>query len=132
MARGKKTGGKDFQPGHSVRPPPRPPDLKRAAKLTKTELDRLMNKYLNLDRALIAAEMAKPEATMLELLIGGIVMKAAKDHDHIRFDFVLNRLLGKVREQIEHTVLQPTIIHRLSGETVELGMQTIEGETTDE
>lgn len=106
--------------------PKTPADVKAAKNLTKTELDRLINKYLNLDKVQMAAEMSKPTATMLELVIGGIVMKAAKDHDHIRFDFVLNRLLGKVREQIEHTVMRPTIIHRLSGEQVELGMQPIE------
>lgn len=48
-----------------------------------------------------------------------LVAKAAKG-DLVALEFLLNRLVGKVKDQMELTEMKPVIIKRRSGEEVEL------------
>jgi hypothetical protein len=106
MAKGRKTGGKPFPPGKSGNPngrPALPPDVRDAQKLTNDEYMRISTNFMAMTRTEIQEALQRPDATMLELMVGGIVAKAAKDHDYLRATFLLDRVIGKVKEQIETT-----------------------------
>lgn len=100
-----------------------PKEVLRAKATNRVSLEKALQKFLALDRAELQRCLQDPRATMLELAIGTIVAKAAKDGDQIRLNFILDRLIGKVKEQISIEIPAPTVIKRFgSEETVVLGV----------
>lgn len=124
MAKSKTT----FKPGQSGNPngrPKLPEDIRKASQLTNEEFIRIANRFFSMTRGEIQETLQDPKATLLELIVGGIAAKAAKDHDHYRAEFLLQRTIGKVKDQLEVTMPKPTIITRPSGEQVILGTEII-------
>lgn len=106
MAKGKKTGGRDFLPGQSGNPngqPKVPQEIKDARQLTKLELERLLNKYMVMTKDEVQEALKNPATPALELMIGSIVAKAVSGGDDKRLNFLLERMIGKVKEKVEHT-----------------------------
>lgn len=104
MPRGKKTGGRNFLPGQSGNPngrPNVPEDLKQARNLNRIELDRLLNKMLGSTKAELETILKNPSSTLLEITVCGILAKAAQGGDHQRLNFILERLVGKVKDVVE-------------------------------
>lgn len=107
MAKGKKTGGRDIQPGEVRNPNGRPkvPEyLKKAKKMNKVLLDKYLNKYINMNmtglrRALEDSKKVTSEVSAMEVMIIRVVMEAVRKGDHKILDFVLNRTVGKVKEE---------------------------------
>lgn len=103
MAKGKKTGGRNFKPGQSGNPKGPatiPADIKAARELSKIEFERIANKYLFMTKNEITAAAMNAETPALELLVGSIVHKAVVEGDERRLNFLLDRLIGKVAERI--------------------------------
>lgn len=102
MAKGTKTGGRNFKPGNKAASgkgrPPLPPDLKEAKLLTNTAFMALVQRFLVMDWTTLQAHLQNPTTPMLEVIVGSIVAKAATGSDHARLDFLLQRLIGKVQE----------------------------------
>jgi hypothetical protein len=48
--------------------------------------------------------LADPKTTALELMIGGIIMKAVTEQDQHRAEFLLNRIIGRVAIQADITM----------------------------
>lgn len=97
--------------------------------MTQIELERSVNKFLYMPAAEIEAALAAPETTMLDRMIANIIAQAALKGDQMRLDFVLNRLIGKVKDQIEFSLPKPFIVARSDGTQLELGAKL---ETEDE
>lgn len=113
MARGKKTGGKDFVHGDPrAGRPKKDPTLAKAAKLTRTEAEQLLTKFMQMDIEELESVLRDKKKKCVEHMIGRIVLMGIKNGDHARLDFMLNRLIGKVKENVEHTVV-PKIIHNI-------------------
>lgn len=103
MAKGKKTGGRDFVPGKSGNPkglPPIPADVKEARKLNQIEFERIVNKFLYMTREEVSKYAQAPGTPTLELLIASILSKAVTQGDQSRLNFVLDRLIGKVADRV--------------------------------
>jgi hypothetical protein len=116
---------KQFKPGQSGNPggrPKLPEDIKKARKLNQVELERAVNHLLFCTRDELQAIVKNPETPMLEVMVASIMAQAATKGDQMRLEFVLARLIGKVKDQLEVTVPTPFVIRRPSGETLELGM----------
>lgn len=98
MAKGKKTGGRDFKKGHKGGPgkPPVPPDLRAARDLTRLEFERTANKYLFMKKLDFQKAINDPEIPMFELMMANIVFKATTEGDERRLEFLCSRLIGKV------------------------------------
>ena len=132
MAKGKKTGGRDFKPGQSgnpLGPPVLPPEVKEARKLTRIEFERIASQYMQMTKEEITKKLQDPKSTTLELIVMTIIHKAVKDGDQHRLDFLLNRLIGKVKDEVDVNVYpKPTIIQKRDGTQEILGVEEIEEE----
>lgn len=99
MAKGRKTGGRDFVPGQSGNPagkPPTPEDVKNARKENTSEVTRILTKHLAMSRDQLAGVVRNPATTSMELLVAGILLKAITAGDHSRAQFIFDRAFGKV------------------------------------
>ncbi len=133
MAKGKKTGGGPlFGPGNQYGRPKVPEDIKEGRRLNKSELERIMTKLLNMEPDELKAHLAKRKMPCKEMLIGTIILKAIQGGDHYRTTFLLDRLIGKVKEQVEMTGMKLFTIEKKfgpdAGTKVLLGAQPIEVE----
>jgi hypothetical protein len=68
-------------------------------KLNKTQFSISANKFLNMTRDEITTALNDPKASMLDLLLGGIIAKAVKDSDVSRANFILDRLIPRLKTQ---------------------------------
>jgi hypothetical protein len=98
-----KVIGRPFPKGVSGNPggkPATPKDIKEARSMGRIEFERLLNKFIHMDRATLSEYVKRPDATAMELLIASIVSKAITGGDHLRANFVLDRLIGKVADNL--------------------------------
>lgn len=118
--------GKPFKKGNQAGKgkgrPSMPKDLKEVKSLTKSHVEKVMNKFADMTKAEIEAVIRDPNTTMLEHMVGSIAIKAVKDGDQQRLNFLLDRTIGKVKEVKEIVLPEPTYIQRTSGEVLELGV----------
>jgi len=106
MARGKKTGGNDIKKGESRNPhgrPKTPAYLKVANKLTKIRFQEILHKYF--DHSLEDLKMAYigKNTPALDLVVIKVLIEAIRKGDEKRLGFLLDRTIGKVKEEIEVT-----------------------------
>ena len=108
MARGKKTGGKDFKKGGPPGPgrPQLPEDIKKARELNTVELTRILNELVYCSKGELEAKIKNPATDMLEVIGASILLKGADFGDPMRLNFILDRLVGKVKEQVEVESIQ--------------------------
>ena len=131
MAIGKKSGGRDFEPGQSGNPngrPKLPGDIKEARKLNAIEFERIANKFLFLSREEIKAIVNDPDTTMIENLIASIYVRGVTEGSYQHLDFILNRLIGKVKDKVE-VESKPFIVRLLDGSEIHMGHKPEEKET---
>lgn len=106
MAKGFKTGGRDFVKGVVTNPKGRPKvssQLKEIKQLNATRLAELLNEFINMDKEALIAKSKDPSTTVFELIICSILKNAYDKGDQQRINFILDRLVGKVKDQVEHT-----------------------------
>jgi len=85
-----------YKPGQSGNPGGRPKDA-----IDRKKVDAIMNKFSHLSRAQLEAKVNSPETTMLELMIASVMVRAVKDGDASRLNFLLDRSIGKVKDVVE-------------------------------
>ena len=126
MAKGKKTGGKNFTKGKSGNPkgrPKTPPDVRNIRALSKTEFTRIANEFLWLSTTAADKKLKSRGLSQFEKAVGQTVKKAAAG-DLMRLNMVLDRLIGKPRDKMELTVPKPFIILNADGtEAMTLGAE---------
>lgn len=102
MAKGKKTGGKDFAPGVSGNPngrPPVPADIRAARDLNRVEFDALSNTLLRFTKKELDELLKDKDTPALTIIIARIVRSAMWSSDPKRLIFLMNRMIG--RPQLE-------------------------------
>lgn len=93
-----------------------PPDLKQARLENAKDIEAIMYKYMNSTIEELKSAFADPLTSSKELIVIQILITAIKQADEKRFDFILNRTIGKVVEKIDHTVeSKPSILVRQDG-----------------
>lgn len=98
---------KPFKKGQSGNPsgkPKVPTEIREAQKVTSQEFVRVASEFLLMDRRQIKERLENPTASMLEMLIGGIIAKAATTSDYQRANFILDRTIGRVAVDINASV----------------------------
>lgn len=113
-----------WKPGQSGNPEGRtklPEDIRAAKKLNKIELERLLNLYLTLSDEEIKTRLLDNKTPQLEKMIASIVCKAIDSGDQQRLTFILDRLVGKVKDEVDVNLIpRPVIIERHDGSEIEL------------
>ncbi len=119
MAKGKKTGGKDFPKGHTFsvghgRPP---------TKLTSEEREKLKNMSEDIQRNLVQAThdllngkvltiqeiRNNKEENALKGILSSVLMKAFNKGDMKPIDTILNRVIGPVKQRVDITTKDESI-----------------------
>ena len=93
-----------FKPGVSGNPSGRihpPKDILEARKISQIEYERIVNKYLFMTDEEFDTDMARPDRTKFEKLLGGIIDCAIKKKDERKAEWLLARTLGKMRDRLE-------------------------------
>lgn len=121
MAKGKKTGGRDFKPGVVTNPlggGAHNPNLRRVKRLTKEAVAEIGELILNNDLEALQAVVdsaakskgGQPNPTydpkkhsVLEIWFAAIAVKAIQKGDPLALNAILNRITGKVPEEIKHS-----------------------------
>lgn len=104
MAKGEKTGGKNFKKGHAPMGgrPSLTEEQKEFKKLTTKQYINLLNKYLGLSfKELTELEKTKDKLTILEGYILNCFIVGTKKGDYKTLELMLNRLIGKPVQKIE-------------------------------
>ena len=78
-----------------------PNDIREAKTMDKIQFARILHKFVHMRKDQLSDSLRNPNATMLELMVGHIVAKAAKDGDTVRATFLLDRMIGKVADQVD-------------------------------
>ncbi len=133
MARGKKTGGKDFTVGHSVRsggPGPLPPEIKQIALKTKKEALALLGEMLQKPFDEIVEIFKDGSRSGFDHVLASIIVHTKKGSSrHLQEMF--DRLYGKVPQatDIKLTMPEPLYVEYADGTGVALLSETkvIEG-----
>lgn len=102
MAKGKKTGGRDFEPGESGNPsgrPNLPEEIKQGRKLNNLELEYILTKYLRCSSAFLMEASRDVTLPALDQIAIRIILKAIESGDHFRMNFILERLVGKAPDR---------------------------------
>ena len=118
-----------FKPGQSGNPKgrkPLPPGEKGLAGLTKNKVRQLFGKFMGLTTQEIIAKCEDKTTPALEMILGRIILKAISTGDYTRLEFLLNRVVGKVKDEIDHTTREHFTITYADGSKEILG--TNEGE----
>lgn len=106
MARGFKTGGKDFEKGNKFGKlgggrPPTPDDVKEAKNLNRTKMIRILNKFLDWPLNDLVTFVQDKNNPVLEVLVARVLVEGIKKGDQTRLNFLLDRTVGKVVEKFE-------------------------------
>jgi hypothetical protein len=130
MARGIKTGGRDFVKGDPrAGRPPLPSDLKQARAYSKAEVQASLSRFLRMNIDELKAAVLDPRRPVIDHLVGSICVKGIKHGDHARLNFLLDRLIGKVKDEDDATLrvaaiamqmqtLSPEQVIRLANEAI--------------
>ena len=116
---GKGSEKTQFKKGISGNPkgkPKYPDDLKAARSEYQADLEAMIFKHQGSSLQSLKDKFQDPNTSVKELMIIKLMIKALELADYQRFDFLLNRTIGKVKEQIDHTVTtKPSILVKTDG-----------------
>lgn len=115
-----------WKPGQSGNPsgrPPLPPEVKEAKRLNKATLETIVNTYLFMPLELLRGKLEDRSLPAVECWMISIIYKGLMSGDWGGFEWIAQRLVGKVKETIEVSAVVPYLIHRPSGEVLELGVK---------
>lgn len=105
MARGKKTGGRDFKKGQSGNPRgPKPAPLEERMKMRLTQALFILtaNKYLFSTKAEIKEILENPNTIALDLAVVSWIHAGIKGDGRL-LELLISRLIGKMTLSIEHS-----------------------------
>lgn len=101
-----------------------PKDLKEIRKkYSKEVIQGLLAQCLDKGVDELEAILKDKTNKVVDHLVGRVALMGIVKGDPVRFNFILDRLIGKVTEQKEITLSKPFIIEGQNGERIELGME---------
>lgn len=106
MAKGRKTGGKDFPKGVCPNPegrPPLSPDAKAFRRLTQTEVIELISELKDATLTEIEDALRDSETPAMKAWLCRVFLEGIEGGDIIRLNAVWDRVLGKPKQALEHS-----------------------------
>lgn len=111
-----------FQKGHKLGKGrmPAPDDVREARAITKTQMLDMFVKFMTMDINSLEDMLSNRSRPVVEHIIGRVALMAIKDGDQKRLDFFMDRLYGKVTQEIKHTMPEPLYVEYGDGTGVAL------------
>lgn len=103
---GTRNNNNAWKKGQSGNPngrPPMPPELKAFKKLSPSLVHATVNKFCNMTLPELEAYLKSGKAIVIERMVGEVMAAAARGGDQTRLNFILDRVIGKVRDEMHHT-----------------------------
>ncbi len=69
--------------------------------LTKDKVSAILGRFATMTRDQLQDVATDPKSSMIEIMIASIMVKAVKEGDYARLDFLLTRSIGKVKDELE-------------------------------
>lgn len=104
MAKGKKTGGRDFAPGNCANPlggAAHNPAMQKLRSMTRAELADILLHVRKMTRAELKTYADDPARTIDEVEILSIIQQIIKKGDANAWNIMMNRIVGKVPEKMD-------------------------------
>lgn len=114
MAKGKKTGGRNFKPGQSGNPngrPRTPPEQKALRRFNRSYLEERLNELLMLPPTTLAALKQNRATPMIDLMIIATIERAVESGDYHRVSFLIEQLIGKPIPRPSQEIAEPRSFH---------------------
>jgi|SRR5579859_3291368 len=99
----KRTRFKKGQSGNPLGGKLHDPEIRAIKKLTKEQLKEVGSLLLNYKLKELKALARSKEATIMQQMIASLAFRIIVKGDPVAFDKLLDRLIGKVKEEIEHS-----------------------------
>lgn len=122
MAKGKKTGGRDFKPGVSGNPaggPKIPEEVKVLRKLTIPRLEEIADLILDGNRVQLTQIVGSSTEPAIRVAYAKAALNAMNKGDLTGIETILNRLVGKPKDKVEVTGKDGAPLGNLSDEQLE-------------
>lgn len=103
---GKKVIGKPFKKGNkfSKGRPPISQEVKKIQQLTRENVIKTMNELSGLNIQELEEILKDRTKTVHELMLAKVIVEAIKRGDNQRIEWLYQRTIGKMREEVNHTV----------------------------
>jgi hypothetical protein len=122
MARdGSKTGGRNFTKGQVANPGGFTKEQAKVRHMTREELKDLLNTLHTATHEDMERILGKPETTAMTMMVVKCYMTIIETGDIRQLDVLLDRLVGKVKDELDIN-LKPQVIRRRNGEEIVMGM----------
>ena len=99
------THGKGRKKGTSIVP-------KTLRELNSVEIERVLKKYLEMSKEDLRKICKNDKTRALDAMVANIVMKSIDMGDQTRLNFILERLIGKVKDRIDLSSEDGTMSHQ--------------------
>lgn len=131
MTEKKKVPGIPFKKGQSGNPKGRPripEDLKMIRALTRSQLKEIGDAIVCENRDKLREILSDPASSVLQVWISSVAMKSIQKGDFHSLDALLNRLIGKVKDEMDLNIKPAVKIIDLpfSGKHIQLGKEESE------
>tara|TARA_R110000787_G_scaffold249171_1_gene354765 strand:- start:58 stop:441 length:384 start_codon:yes stop_codon:yes gene_type:complete len=115
---------KDNQPANSGRKK-LPRDLAVATSLTKAKLEGLLNLHLWMTEKELEKVVKDAKTPMISKAIASIISKAIENGDDRRLTFILDRLIGKPKEEIDITAYMVGLKKMTTVDVIDMGAEAM-------
>jgi hypothetical protein len=125
MAKGKKTGGKNFEPGNrAAEGKALPAEIKAARKLRKADLEAIIHTLLYMTDEELDATLANPATPQIVKFVGKVVKLGVQNGDPLRLNHLAIWIMGRpdTPSDSDENHRPAVEIHRKDGTVVRMGL----------
>jgi hypothetical protein len=112
---------KKGQSGNPLGRPKTPEHLRGIHRLTADEVALLVSRFWRMPKDKLEEAFENKLTSSGELAIISALRSAIKSGDMSKLDYLLNRVIGKVTDKLEHSGVKPFIVE-LEGKEIHMGM----------
>jgi hypothetical protein len=125
-----KTRFKKGQSGNMDGRTPVDPEIRKIKKLTTDDLKAMLSLLFNARDHELTEILKNENEPTLKKVIATALARARKTGDMKQIDLILNRAIGKVKEEVDLALMKPSILVRRNGDEVEFNSAPEEEDKT--
>lgn len=109
MANGRKTGGRNFQPGNKLGKgrPPLADELKEIKNLDKDIFKKTISKFMDMDVENLKEfldQVKTQKVKVFDAYIASMIAKGMQNQDVSIMEWLATRSVGKVKDEVDHNI----------------------------